>query len=777
MAYNDYFHTHTGYDPYLFQEKVANAILRGKNVILRAPTGSGKTFASALPYFYTKSIGKNIADKLIYSVPFRSLGSSIANVIRGIDPNTVYHDGNHNEDMYFENEVIVTTIDQTLSAYLGYPFNVESPRNYNITRGSFVGSLLIFDEFHLYDLENLGRTTLDLIHRLNGVCQWVIMSATISDAALQFLRTLPNTEVIELTISEQKMVNHNRIKHIAYTSVPMNAETIIQKPGKSIVICNTVARSQAMYRALCTAKTNMGTAHQIILLHSRFIESDRSLKETDIQNIFGKDSPTDVNAILVATQTIEAGMDISCRYLYTDLAPMNALIQRIGRCARFVNEEGWITIYDITDEKGSRYILPYHGEKEVIDRTGVAIQTCTEITIFEMEVELINLVYHNVDKSAYDRIWRDLPIRDLYTELFTHHNHTQTKYIRNILSTNVAVINESDDYTHVRQTVSLPPYIIHHHLKNITGIVQYGWIRTQEKTKDDDEWQITYTYTPLTSENISVFTTTYPYYVLLFTTVASYDADYGLVIGSDRHTPTPVATLTPKIREPYKYLLEPYYFHAEAVADTIITQANNTVAIQKLCTYYKIPKSDMIRYLEYLGKYHDIGKLNLPCQNHFHTQQIRTNPTDPAYDPKEYYAHSYFDSSIHEKAKNPITHSYQSAFLSALILKVNNVPNPMVTLLCFAIAKHHSSNDSPDTTHLGDIVLDPTKIQRLYAKLNANGFTLATRYPKDRIQSIIHNLLTDRICDVRSTYFPLLLYFQRVLRLGDWNALKYMQSP
>ena len=67
--------------------------------------------------------------------------------------------------------------------------------------------------------------------------------------------------------------------------------------------------------------------------------------------------------IIVATQAIEAGVDISSKTLVTELAPWSSMVQRFGRCNRYGehNQDGarilWVDIED--DKELSR---PYDGE-------------------------------------------------------------------------------------------------------------------------------------------------------------------------------------------------------------------------------------------------------------------------------------------------------------------------------------------------------------------------------------------------------------------------------
>lgn len=764
--YEEFFHHITKYNPYPYQIQVANAILEGKNIILRAPTGSGKTFAVTIPYLYSYYNHAKIADKLIYSVPLRSLTVGIYNQIKDHAPDCIYHDGNHNSDPFFEHNIIITTIDQTLSAYLGFPYGVESRSKWNITRGAFVGSLMVFDEFHLYELSRLGITTLDLIHRLSNASQWIIMSATLSDEAMKILGNLPNAICIDLSNSELSLVNKNRTKRISCHSDPMSPSEIIAHNGRTIVICNTVDRSIAIYDALISERNNKHTNHRIILLHSRFLDTDRNAKDRDIMQIFGRDGDSDCNAILVATQTIEAGLDITCKYMYTDIAPLNSIIQRIGRCARFENEEGWIYIHDVIDKDGKRYILPYADDLEIINNTWNDIHLCPIITSFNQERNMLNKIYSISDAKAFSSAIASIPIDDITNNvLFKHDNSKQSKYIRNILTTNVSIIDPTDNYKIFHKTISIAPYIIKNKLKKLNPKYPIGYIRKWNDVKEE------YEYENITSLNIFDI---YPYYVILFNTIASYDLDYGLEIGSPRHNSTPIEVQKKKIDDPYYYPCELYEKHAMEVSIYAQKLTNDTIAFQKICKLHSTNPDILANAVDYMTKLHDIGKLNLACQKHFHIQQQKNDPYNPNYDPKKYYAHSTFDSSKHEKTQNPVGHSYQGAYLSRYIFP-DSIPRDIRVIMSYAIAKHHSANPEFDTKRIDDITLSPLKIKSIYTSIGLPNINLKEIYSKYDVREV-DELGKTHYRNIQSKYFALSIFFQRVLRLSDWHALDYAKK-
>ena len=85
---------------------------------------------------------------------------------------------------------------------------------------------------------------------------------------------------------------------------------------------------------------------KVALIHSRFRRPDRQRHEAIL---FG-----DGDRIVIATQAVEAGVDVSARLLITELAPWSSLVQRIGRCNRRANipdaEVLWVDIQPKDDK-------------------------------------------------------------------------------------------------------------------------------------------------------------------------------------------------------------------------------------------------------------------------------------------------------------------------------------------------------------------------------------------------------------------------------------------
>lgn len=104
-----------------------------------------------------------------------------------------------------------------------------------------------------------------------------------------------------------------------------------EEGGRVLVIRNTVRSAIETFDAL-----DEFFPGQVTLSHSRFIAAHRMLNDASLLNKFGKSAAVDVGVkqIIVSTQVAEQSLDIDCDVLFTDIAPMDTLLQRIGRLHR-----------------------------------------------------------------------------------------------------------------------------------------------------------------------------------------------------------------------------------------------------------------------------------------------------------------------------------------------------------------------------------------------------------------------------------------------------------
>lgn len=108
--------------------------------------------------------------------------------------------------------------------------------------------------------------------------------------------------------------------------------------GCALVVCNTVRRVQETAQVL---RRRLGAAVPVSVAHSRFIGPDRAAKDRWLRDTFGPPAHLDALGrrrppchVVVATQVAEQSLDIDFDLLVTDLAPVDLLLQRIGRLHR-----------------------------------------------------------------------------------------------------------------------------------------------------------------------------------------------------------------------------------------------------------------------------------------------------------------------------------------------------------------------------------------------------------------------------------------------------------
>lgn len=277
-------------------------------------------------------------------------------------------------------------------------------------------SKIIIDEIQSYTPEITAFILygLKVINDLGG--QFCIMTATLPPIIKELMeRENIKFETPKIFIKEDE--NGNSIKRHFIKFIEFKDEEekdfeynkILEKAknNKVLIICNTVRRSQDVYRKL-KEKNKQNT--EINLLHSRFIFRDRKFKEKIIQNFAStKEGERNNDAgIWISTQIVEASLDIDFDILYTDMCSADSLLQRMGRCYRnriYEKDEPNIFIYDtkvgVGNEKNSVYDL------ELYNRAVDFIKEYdNKIFTEEQKLEYIEKVYNSKELENSDYLER-----------------------------------------------------------------------------------------------------------------------------------------------------------------------------------------------------------------------------------------------------------------------------------------------------------------------------------------------------------------------------------
>ena len=151
------------------------------------------------------------------------------------------------------------------------------------------------------------------------------------------------------------------------------AEAVIdehREASLSLVVCNTVSVAQKVYIAVSNAYT--GTS-DVVLLTSRFRARDRAVHQDKLLAFEAsrKRTVTDgiastAGLICVSTQVVEAGVDISARRLWSEIAPWPSIVQRLGRLNRDGSLNGdahaWFWEGREKPKRSARFIGSYEAE-------------------------------------------------------------------------------------------------------------------------------------------------------------------------------------------------------------------------------------------------------------------------------------------------------------------------------------------------------------------------------------------------------------------------------
>jgi len=701
---------------YPHQQRASETLLAGKNVILQAPTGSGKTFAALLPWINAKDRNRDFPRKCIYTVPMRVLANQFLADFAHLNPSI--QTGENSGDLFYESDLIFTTIDQALSRFLNYPYGV-SKRKANLNAAAVIGSYLVFDEFHLLDPKSTLPTTLAMLKLLNGITPFMLMTATFSSTMLGELAQQLNAEVIPGTPAEAKafltLTSEDKTRRYHTSMEPLTAQLILDAHRhRSLVICNTVDRARALFDDL----RRLSPHTEIILLHSRFLPEDRQRAQARLQQAFGKNADRTAGSVIaVATQAIEVGVDITSEALHTELAPANAIIQRAGRCARYPGNIGDVTLYRYSLDKGevidlTERVNPYAGQAETMRQTWEAfvVRSGDRFT-FADEQAILSQVHTDADRTILDNlsINGNQHQSNMFALMAGHeYQANPSALIRDVFQVRITISDDPNSL--LASPFDAPAFGLHPGtLKKYAA----AWLQDTgerpftlktlvvlEKDKDDSE---TYKRTEYKWEPVqTVDSIIGAALIVLHPSLVRYDPERGLILGEASEpagwqASVPAQEQRREGNNPYTYRLETYERHIHLVYDAAFgaqgVWAEMADLAGRLERRFGWAQGDVRKATELAVLLHDVGKLSKGWQKWVRDYQAKLTDREPTQ-PGEAYAHTDSETEEHKRIEKSMprrpTHAVESALASQRILRAFWGDSPIRFAIYSAISRHHA---------------------------------------------------------------------------------------
>jgi len=385
------------------------------SAFLTSPTGSGKTEASLFWSHTNQNSTKS--KRVFYLLPYTASINAMYKRLQKDFGNRDMVGLLHGKASYFLYKALSDDIDdynitknkireiKGLSKKIYRPYKILTPfqilkaffgaRGFEMQLSEMTNGLFILDEIHAYDA-HVTSLILEILKILknNYNAEMLIMSATLPT----FIKNLFKDNLgisIEIKMNREELEKFTRHEvYVAQGDIIGNIDCIredLDEGKRVLVVCNTVLRAQEVFEELSDGMDNSA------LLHGRFMLRDREEIEKSLDRL----------DLLVGTQAIEVSLDIDYDVLYSEPAPIDALIQRFGR----VNRKGWennriapVNIFSEGSEK-DKYIY----NPEIVQKT---VKSLENVDILREDIiqKLVDNIYADgyvgKDKEDFDRIQR-----------------------------------------------------------------------------------------------------------------------------------------------------------------------------------------------------------------------------------------------------------------------------------------------------------------------------------------------------------------------------------
>ncbi|MEJ7594388.1 MAG: DEAD/DEAH box helicase [Planctomycetaceae bacterium] len=419
MTFGEFFKTATGGNvPHNWQSELgSDAACR--NRLIRIPTGMGKTLGVLLAWLHQRhrESESKWPRRLVWCLPIRTLVEQTAREATTVLERAGFAEqvdvhclmgGNDEAEWYAEPErpaILIGTQDILLSRALnrGYAMGRAAwPRAFGLINSD---TLWVMDEVQLmgvgltssaqiqsfWESASQQNPNVGLIPRSTWWMSATLQPDWLSSPETESLMPVLKGDQLSIAPTDRLGPLWNAIKPVTLSQTPVDdwAKHVVAQHDKheadaqtgrqTLVVVNTVKRAKELLSAVDKELKGRDAKPETKLIHSRFRPFERQGWAEEL--LSRKKLNADVNRILIATQVVEAGVDISASCLMTELAPWPSLVQRFGRAARYGGRADVVVLdHRPDDDKKAR---PY--QLDELNAARDALQKLSHVSIKNLE--------------------------------------------------------------------------------------------------------------------------------------------------------------------------------------------------------------------------------------------------------------------------------------------------------------------------------------------------------------------------------------------------------
>ena len=328
---------------------------------LTAPTGTGKTLGMMV-FALTEAL-KHGRERIIIALPYLSITDQTARTFREIFGNDVVFESDSNTEYSELNKELaerwtVPIIITTTKTLLETLFRCRAPELRKLH--NMANSVICFDEVQSLPAE-LIKSTLSAVKCLSeDFNTTVLFSSATMPSYNRVIDWKPREVISDVDELYRKYAEARRID-VKYEMEPKSADALVSelRDEKSfMVIFNLKRHVEEAYKKFIESGVPKDDLYSITALLSK------PHREEILKEIKGK-LKRGLPVKIVATQCVEAGVDLDIPVVYRALAPAHALVQAAGRTARNGTYRGKFVVFKPDDDSGKcEYPSPLY-EKQV----------------------------------------------------------------------------------------------------------------------------------------------------------------------------------------------------------------------------------------------------------------------------------------------------------------------------------------------------------------------------------------------------------------------------